>query len=272
MGHTAESTLPDDVIEHDGMLWKPRQGATATAEEFVAARSLFMDVHREGRWNPWVLEDRAAEREHAMHVMDQWRRAEPGHRMLTTRQLEARWARHDRRREQARAKRQEEREARKAHFDQERANARLALIEHQSRLEHEVSEIAGYRDGSRFPKMEPTRRQEEIAALEDSIERRRSEIERLAVIVGDPETVVDQNGWLPKERREYMLLYYRFDRDVWTFGSGPPLVDAVRLAYEAPAPPTSRASCVAARRWCAGDRSSQCDGPGIPGNGFRTAR
>lgn len=212
MARTVDFTLPEGVIEHDGMLWKPRRGATATAEEFITARSLFIDVHRDSRWNPWVLDDRQAELEQAMHVMDQWRRAEPGHRMLTTRQLEARWPRQDRRREQALTKLKAERDARKAHYDEARANARPALLEHRSRVVHEVSEVAGYRDGSRFRKMEPGRRQEEIAALEDSIERRRSEIERLAAIVGDPETVVDHNGWLPKDRREYMLFWYRLDR------------------------------------------------------------
>ncbi|WP_163700467.1 hypothetical protein [Mycolicibacterium agri] len=174
---------------------------------------LFIDVHRDSRWNPWVLDERQAELEQAMHVMDQWRRAEPGHRMLTTRQLEARWARQDRQRERAVANLKKERDARKALYDEERASARLALFEHQSRLEHEVSELAGYLDGSRSPGMDPARRQEEIAALEESIERRRLEIERLALFVGDPETVVDQNGWLPKDRREYMLFYYRLDRE-----------------------------------------------------------
>lgn len=61
--------------------------------------------------------------------------------------------------------------------------------------------------------MELARRQEKMAALEDSIDRRRSEIERLTAIVGEPETVVDKNGRLPRERREYMLLHYRFDRE-----------------------------------------------------------
>jgi hypothetical protein len=213
MPTTTTKTPAEGVIEHDGMLWKPKRGATTSAEEFTAARTVFIDITEDGRWNPWVRDDRQAEYEQAIGVMDQWRRAEPGHRMLTTRQLEARWAKQDKQRERERAKREEERKARKAHHDQDRADARLALIEHRSRLDYELSEIAGYRDGSRFPGMEPTRRLKEIEALEATIERRRLDIERLADIVGDPEAVIDESGRLPKDRREYMLLHYRFDRE-----------------------------------------------------------
>lgn len=146
-------------------------------------------------------------------MMDQWRRAEPGHRMLTTKQLEARWARQDREREKTRERREQQREARKATYDEHRAEARLALFEQTSLVPHERDELAGYRDGTLFPKMDGTRRREKIADLEQSIADRRTEIDRLAPIVGDPETVVDQNGWLPSERREAMLLHYRFERE-----------------------------------------------------------
>ncbi len=59
------------VIEHDGKLWKPKPGAMATAEEFVAARTLMVEIHRDGRWNPWVSDDRAAELEAAMDTFEQ---------------------------------------------------------------------------------------------------------------------------------------------------------------------------------------------------------
>jgi hypothetical protein len=80
-----------------------------------------------------VRDDRAAEYDHALQVMDQWIRAEPGHRMLTPRQIEARWAKQDKQRERARAKVKKEREARKTLYDEDRDNARLALIEHPVR-------------------------------------------------------------------------------------------------------------------------------------------
>src|SRR5258707_5227337 len=97
-------TLAAGVVEHDGMLWKPKRGATATFEEFVAARALFVSLHRDNRWNPWVLEDRGVEYEHALQVMDQWRRAEPGFRALTAKQVEARMAKQDLARERQRVK------------------------------------------------------------------------------------------------------------------------------------------------------------------------
>jgi hypothetical protein len=48
-----------EVIEVDGLLWKPKPGTTATGEEFRRARSLILEVHRDASWNPWVEEERA---------------------------------------------------------------------------------------------------------------------------------------------------------------------------------------------------------------------
>jgi hypothetical protein len=39
--------IPADAIEHDGMLWKPRREATASAEEFITARTLFIELHND---------------------------------------------------------------------------------------------------------------------------------------------------------------------------------------------------------------------------------
>lgn len=84
------TTTPPGVIELDDKLWKPRRGAAANAAEFTAARTTFREISQDSRWNPWTREDRADEYDQAIEVMDQWRRAEPGHRMLATKQLEAR--------------------------------------------------------------------------------------------------------------------------------------------------------------------------------------
>jgi hypothetical protein len=86
------------------------------------------------------------------------------------------------------------------------------VLEHQSVVEHELAEVASYRDGSSFPRMDPQRRQEKIAELDASIEHRRTEIQRLAALVGDPEEVIGEGGWLPQERRERMLDYYTYER------------------------------------------------------------
>jgi hypothetical protein len=49
--------------------------------------------------------------------------------------------------------------------------------------------------------------------LDGSIGRLRSDIDRLAGTVGDPEDVVDERGWLPRDRPEIMLVYYKLDRE-----------------------------------------------------------
>lgn len=72
------------VIEHAGLLWKPTARATATSEEFVAARTRIRELHADARWNPWVLDDHKAEMDAAMAVFEQWTRAEPGFRPMTS--------------------------------------------------------------------------------------------------------------------------------------------------------------------------------------------
>jgi hypothetical protein len=55
----AASIVSGVTVEVDGLLWRPAAGATVTAEEFIAARSLIREVHRLQTWSPWVCEDRA---------------------------------------------------------------------------------------------------------------------------------------------------------------------------------------------------------------------
>ncbi|MEV1005527.1 hypothetical protein [Nonomuraea sp. NPDC050202] len=87
---------PDGVIEHDGLLWKPKEGATSSVEEFLAARALCIELHDDADWNPWVLNDRAKDLERAQQIMGEWTRAEPGHRPMTKKQIDAMMARQDR--------------------------------------------------------------------------------------------------------------------------------------------------------------------------------
>lgn len=210
---TTSATLPEGVIEVDGMLWKPKPGATATAKKFITARTRFVEINCEGRWNPWVIDERRAELDEAIAIMGQWTRAEPGHRRLTTKQLEARWEREDRKLKRERAAADKQREARKQHYDPQRAQARLSLIENQSILDHLQTELAAFRDGSRYPGMEPVKRQKEMAELETKIERVQKFVKHLEAEVGDPEEVLDKNGWLPGERREALLFQYKYDRE-----------------------------------------------------------
>jgi hypothetical protein len=80
-------------------------------------------------------------------------------------------------------------------------------------LDHALTELTGFRSGTKFPAMDPTRRASEIGELEQKIERFRAEVDCLAPIVSDPEDVVDEHGWLPRDRREQTWWSYRLDRE-----------------------------------------------------------
>jgi len=209
----ATRVIPAGIIEHDGMLWKPRRGATASAEEFIAARALFIELNNDAVWNPWVREERAADIDEGAEVMCQWQRAEPGHRHLSLKQWESRQERRERQQEQQCAKDQARRDRDKARYDEQRSTARLRLIEVRSRLDFEIAELAGFREGTKYPAMEPKRRANEIEELEQKVERLRAEVDRLTPIVDDPEDVVDQHGWLPRDRREHTWWSYRLVRE-----------------------------------------------------------
>ena len=210
---SAAEVLPKGVIEHDGNLWKPKRGATASAAEFIAARTLFIELNHDAAWNPWIRDERKADIDEAAEIMGQWQRAEPGHRHLSRKQWEAQHARRDRAREKQHAKDDARRERAKERYDEQRATARLRLIEVQSRLDYEVAELAGYRDGTTVPAMDSKRREEAIKELDRAIERLRAGIEQLTPVVGDPEDVVDEDGWLPRDRREHTWWSYRLDRE-----------------------------------------------------------
>jgi hypothetical protein len=85
------------------------------------------------------------------------------------------------------------------------------MLEDQMSLRRVEEELAGCLDGSRFP--EHPRRDAEIAKLHSDRARWQSSIAELSAKVGDPETVVDEHGRLPAERREMNLLAFRFDRE-----------------------------------------------------------
>ncbi|CAI7979119.1 conserved hypothetical protein [Frankia sp. Hr75.2] len=208
---------PAGVIEHNGMLWKPEPDATATADEFIAAQALYLAIHKDKRWNPWVAEDRADDLDRAMAVMDQWTRAESDFHQQTEEEWQAQWdakcAERARTREQERAAEEALRQERKRQFDPQRAQARLALLEDQSILDRTLEELAEWRDGTRFPACSPARRDTEITGLENKAAKMRIEVERLQRIVEDPEAVIAEHGRLPCDRREISLVYFVIDRE-----------------------------------------------------------
>ncbi|GAB3488277.1 hypothetical protein [Flexivirga lutea] len=210
---TTTTVIPTGAIEHDGMLWKPREGATATADEFLAARTLFIQLNHEAMWNPWIRDEREADIDCAAEIMGQWQRAEPGHRHMTIKQWEAEQTRRERAREKERAEDEARRERDKERYDEQRFNARLRLIEVRSRLDYEMAELTGYRDGTRFPAMDAKRREQGIQELEGNVERLQAEVDKLVPVVGDPEDVVDEHGWLPRDRRQHTWWSYRLERE-----------------------------------------------------------
>jgi hypothetical protein len=201
-----------EVIEVDGLLWKPKPGATSSGEQFRRARSLLLEIHHEASWNPWVEQDRAQEYAQATAVFEQWTRAEPGFRPWTSEEVDARMAAWDAEFEARNAERDRQRAARVALYDEGREQARLALLEQQVILRHYSQELDGPRERRLFPAMPEQRRREQIAAFEQSVAAAGTAVVRLQEDVGDVETVVDKRGWLPQERRELALTLFSAHR------------------------------------------------------------
>src|SRR6478609_1864517 len=65
---------------------EPARGCSSTCDEFLATRSLFMELHADAQWNPWIVEDRANDPDDAVSIMDQWTRAESHFRPRTAKQ------------------------------------------------------------------------------------------------------------------------------------------------------------------------------------------
>lgn len=197
------------TVEVDGKLWKPRPGATASASEFTRARSLIMEIHELEQWNPWVREDRAGEYEAAAAVFRQWTRAEPGFRQKTNEEFQAehdQWlAGLDAENKAEAARRDREHTTRAASYDAERAQARLQLLEQQAALTGAIGKRDGITARELFPAMPEEARQQRLAELGTHIAAITATVEDLTHRVGDAETVADECGWLPSERREYAL-------------------------------------------------------------------
>ena len=198
------------VIEHGGYLWKPKSGATASAEEFVAARTLIVGVHEEARWSPWVMDDRSAEYGAASEVFGQWTRAEPGFRQLTPAEVEAWSAEEDARFEERRAADEAERLARVDRYDEQRAKSRLTLLQLEAMLRGHEAERARLSEQSSAKNSEPDPDLAEVDALieviSDSIDGERN-------AVNDPESVIDSNGRLPADRRKDRLVDFKLWRE-----------------------------------------------------------
>jgi hypothetical protein len=200
------------TIEVEGMLWKPLPGATASAAEFTHARSLVMEILALEPWNPWVMDDRAAEFETALAVFGQWTRAEPGFRRKAPAKLQAeheRWLADLGVTTKAEtARRDQERAARATSYEPERVWARLALLEQQAVLAMDTEERDGIAAGEWYPLMTEEERQRRLAELDRKIGHTSAVVGELSQQAGDVETVADEHGWLPSERRDLALTLF----------------------------------------------------------------
>lgn len=209
MPNTVAESLPEGVYEHAGLWWRPRDGATSTFEENIAARALFRDLHEDEFWNPWRLDERAEDLERAVAVMEQWERAEPGFQRMTKSQWDAEMARWDRDWETRRIESEALRRRNRERYDRGLERARLELLEQERVLAHRRAEVAKLRSGESYPSMDPPRRSSRVAELDEQIVGYQDAIERLTAVVGDVEDVPDEHGYLPKDRRHSTLFRYR---------------------------------------------------------------
>lgn len=195
------------------MLWRPKARSHSSADELREARRVWREIHEDARWNPWVEDERAVEREQAMRVMAEWTRAEPGHRMMTKAQVEKLvdgWREEWQREWDAECA---VRVARKPAFDEARATARLQLLEREAGLHIASERHRRLVSRELFPAMDDVRRGASVADAAERIERARSSVAELQALVGDPETVIDKEGWLPQERRELALTSFKYRRE-----------------------------------------------------------
>jgi hypothetical protein len=94
----------------------------------------------------------------------------------------------------------------------ERAQPRSALLEEQGILADKARERDEVISRELFPGMEDARRDRYLAGLEAAIAARQRVVDELAALVGDAETVCDERGWLPAERRDLSLVLFKVRR------------------------------------------------------------
>ncbi|WP_188741645.1 hypothetical protein [Agromyces bauzanensis] len=203
---------PEQIHEHEGILWKPKPGATSSFEEFLHARVQWLEIWHETDWNPWREEELAPQLARAEHVTDEWERAERDFRPLSKRQIGARMGAIKRKVGAEREADEARWERDKTRYDADREKARFALLEREVIHANQLREIADYRSGVLYPSMDAHRRTRQIAELEASITTSEQAIARLSTVVGDREDVVDENGRLPRDRRSWNLIWYRYER------------------------------------------------------------
>lgn len=110
---------------------------------------------------------------------------------------------------------------RAARYDAKREAARLEFLEERGLLADRVRERDEIVSGQLFSAMDDKRKQEYVAGLDGAITTLTETADRLAAAVGDPETVVDREGWLPAERRALSLGFFRTSASQKSASCGP---------------------------------------------------
>lgn len=232
------------VTEIDGYLWKPKPGCDpSTIGEFRAARQLFIDVHEDSHWNPWVLDEQADELAAAMNMMDQWTRAEPAFKPSSIADIEAKLAADAEQRRLVNERADAARVARIPLYDPQRHDDRLRLLELDSIVRYERQELDELLNGEAFPLMPTGRRAEEVERIRTQLAAEETKLAVVRASVGDPEEVVDAAGRTPAERRE--ISQFRFG--IWRRREVPQVRDEItQLAeqYAAAAPKTPERSSI----------------------------
>lgn len=149
-------------------------------------------------------------------MFGQWTRAEPGFRQKTHEEFQAeheQWLSGlDARSKAEASRRNQERAARVAAYDPERAKARLALLEQRTALAADIDERIGIASRKLCPAMPENARQQRLSELDQTIADTAAAVQDLAGRVSDEEAVADENGWLPSERREFFLHVFAAQR------------------------------------------------------------
>lgn len=177
------------VTAPNSVAWKRRAGCTSSPSEFLTALevlSRFWDVDHQ--WNWWQEHRRDEEHDRLFNVLGQWDHATPppgGY--LSDEEVRARL---DAQQDQ----RHQDRSARAASYDKDRAQARVRLLSEQATVGFMCHVLAAPTDAVQAAKAEELR----SASAQKSAE--------LLEQVGDPDNVVDHNGDLPSTRRERHLV------------------------------------------------------------------
>lgn len=210
-GATASGT----TFEHDGKLYRAKPGAVSSFIDYLQASDRWVEVYFDIDWSPWREPELAPELQRYEQIFSEWERAEPDYVRPTRRQVGAMQAAGTRRIQAAQRADEARWEQNKVRYDPDLERARLALLEYERQRKSLERDLTGFRDGTRFPAMVPERRTREISELEGKLPSVNADIARLADKVEDREEVVDHEGQLPRDRRKWNVIWYRYLRIKW---------------------------------------------------------